>query len=71
MERNKIIQQNPWWGLQDDADLLEISKSEFKIERTSLEIVKGKLYLIKGPRRVGKTIYLKQIARANRESVLY
>ena len=71
MERNKIIQQNPWWGLQDDADLLEISKSEFKIERTSLEIVKGKLYLIKGPRRVGKTIYLKQIAKANRERALY
>jgi predicted AAA+ superfamily ATPase len=71
MERNKILQQNPWWGEQEDADLLHVSKSSFKIERTKLPIVKGKVYLIKGPRRVGKTIYLKQIANANKERALY
>ncbi|MEI8364446.1 MAG: AAA family ATPase [archaeon] len=71
MERNKIIQQNPWWGEQDDSDLLQVSKSKFKIDRISLQVVKGKVYLIKGPRRVGKTIYLKQIARDNKDRALY
>ncbi|MFA7709071.1 MAG: AAA family ATPase [archaeon] len=71
MERNKIIQQNPWWGELEDADLLQVSKSSFKIERLNLPIVKGKVYLIKGPRRVGKTIYLKQIAKANKDNALY
>jgi hypothetical protein len=71
MERNKIVQQNPWWGDQEDIDLLLIKDSKFKIERIALPIEKGKVYLIKGPRRVGKTIYLKQIAKRNKDKSLY
>ncbi len=71
MERNKIIQQNPWWGELEDADLSNIKKSTINIERIALPIEQGKLYLIKGPRRVGKTIYLKQIANTYKDRALY
>lgn len=71
MEKQKVISQNPWWGNEQDADILSINNSKIKIQRKKLEIEKGKVYLIKGPRRVGKTIYLKQIATKYKEKALY
>jgi len=71
MDRNKIVQQNPWWGEQEDVDLLLIKNSKFKIERIALPTENGKVYLIKGPRRVGKTVYLKQLARKYKDRALY
>lgn len=62
---NHIILQNPWWENKDDIDLLRIKNNKYQINRKKLVISPNKIYLIKGPRRVGKTIFLKKIAQEN------
>ena len=71
MERQKVISQNPWWGENQDADLLSIQNLDINIDRKQLPIEKNKIYLIKGPRRVGKTIFLKKIANLHKDKALY
>lgn len=71
MDWSKVIQQNPWWSNNEDISLLDINKAPYKIQRKKLDLQKGTIYLIKGPRRVGKTIYLKQIASSFSKDSLY
>jgi len=61
-----ITEQNPWWSNKLDNDIVEkYSTNIIKIERKNIDLDKGKVYFIKGPRRTGKTIYLKLIANKN------
>ena len=66
-----IILQNPWWKGNKDLDLLKVEDSSFFIERKNLKITPNTIYLIKGPRRVGKSIYLKTIAQNNPKDSTY
>ncbi len=60
---NEIAAQNPWWkyGIEFaryDKHLKEAEPVFFKRQQISFE--KGKIYIIRGPRQVGKTTYLKR-----------
>lgn len=59
---------NPWWssGISFtalDADLRNYESQMIKMERMLPEMSVGKIYLVKGPRRTGKTIMLKLLVR--------
>lgn len=63
--REDIINQNLWWKHREefvsyDRDLRELSKEILKFERKPIEFEKGKIYVIRGPRRVGKTALIKE-----------
>ena len=65
----KIIEigsQNPWWKhgiefVQYDHNLQKIEPVFF--ERKWIEFEKGSIYILRGPRQVGKTTYLKSVIR--------
>lgn len=65
LDWKNIIIQNPWWQGKDDFEIAKIKNNKYSIERKQLDISPNKIYLIKGPRRVGKTIFLKKIAQEN------
>ncbi len=57
----ELAQQNPWWKYENkfsskDVDLRKIS---FLLKRKSIEITPKNIYIIRGIRRCGKTVYLK------------
>ncbi|MEM0149097.1 MAG: AAA family ATPase [Candidatus Micrarchaeaceae archaeon] len=61
-----IAFMNPWWTkgekfADSDRDLVKFSQSMFKFERAVPMFKSGNIYVIKGPRRTGKTVYLKNI----------
>ena len=55
-----LSSQNPWWKKgnwkNEDRDLKKI---EYVLNRKKIEITKGEVYLIRGVRRSGKTVYTK------------
>jgi len=58
----EIVSQNPWWKhgarfVQYDKSLQEAKPIFF--ERRGIELKKGAIYILRGPRQVGKTTYLK------------
>jgi predicted AAA+ superfamily ATPase len=61
-----VAKMNPWWSLglgfaADDKDLAKLNSSIFKFRRGMPELKLGNIYVIKGPRRVGKTLFLKSL----------
>ncbi len=58
-----IIEQNPWWKGKEmvsfDKDIKEYEKTEIHVERKDIAIEYGKIYVIRGPRRIGKTMWMK------------
>ena len=63
---NKILELNKWWSkgvefASDDQDLLNYRYSKIKVlRRELLPLLKpGSIAIIKGPRRVGKTVAIK------------
>jgi predicted AAA+ superfamily ATPase len=65
LDWKNIILQNPWWQGKEDYDISKLKNNNYSISRKSILIAPNKIYLIKGPRRVGKTIFLKKIAQEN------
>jgi len=62
----EIVDQNPWWKhgadfTQYDHTFRKISPIYFK--RKEIELKKGNVYIIRGPRQVGKTTYLKHTVK--------
>lgn len=62
----EIISQNPWWKhgaefVRYDKNLQEAKPIFF--ERKGIELEKGSIYILRGPRQVGKTTYLKNAIR--------
>ncbi len=59
-----INESNPWWRHGTafsafDMDLKRYSAQRFKVRRALPKMETGRIYMIKGPRRVGKTVALK------------
>lgn len=58
-----IIEQNPWWKGKEmisfDKDIKEYEKTEIHAERKDIALEHGKIYVIRGPRRIGKTMWMK------------
>lgn len=57
---------NPWWVLGEkfadsDKDLAKLNSGVFRFQRRSIDFKPGGIYIIKGPRRVGKTLLLKML----------
>ena len=68
MRLEDILNYNQWWSkgstfaLYDkDLSFLKNPEIPFVFERTTPELSKGKIYIIRGPRRIGKTVMLKTI----------
>ena len=57
-----LVPQNPWWKKEhwekDDPDLRKV---DYYLERKDMDIQEGKLTVMRGIRRSGKTVYLKRI----------
>jgi len=52
--------QNPWWKKENwEYEDYDIKKIELLLERKRIHIKKGEIYLIRGVRRSGKTVYTK------------
>jgi predicted AAA+ superfamily ATPase len=59
---SEIVAQNPWWKheiefTQYDQNLQKARPIFF--ERREIELKKGSIYILRGPRQVGKTTYIK------------
>lgn len=58
-----IIEQNPWWKGKEivslDKDIKEYEKAEIHFRRKNIALEHGKIYVIRGPRRIGKTMWMK------------
>ncbi|HDH96169.1 MAG TPA: hypothetical protein ENF73_00390, partial [Proteobacteria bacterium] len=69
MARLRLIsEQNPWWKFgsgfaQYDRHLSDLDRALLKIERKPLGLEPDNIYIIRGPRQVGKTTYLKAAIR--------
>ncbi|HEC89378.1 MAG TPA: ATP-binding protein, partial [Thermoplasmatales archaeon] len=59
-----LAPQNPWWKYEnwgrDDYDLKHL---DIIFDRKDIEIKDGKLYIIRGIRRSGKTVYTKLLVK--------
>lgn len=62
----ELARQNPWWRdptawTWHDIDMLGVQRNELNYRSGVLdELVEGGLYILRGPRRVGKTVAIKQ-----------
>lgn len=61
-----IANMNPWWTkgakfIHEDRDLIRTHKNSFFFERKVPELKPENIYIIKGPRRVGKTVWMKKL----------
>ncbi|MCI0494401.1 ATP-binding protein [candidate division KSB1 bacterium] len=62
----EIASQNPWWSQGEDFYHYDRNLSQAKpifFERKELQLKKGNIYILRGPRQVGKTTYLKDLVR--------
>ena len=62
----EIASQNPWWKHEAGFDQYDKNLQETKpifFGRKGLELEKGCIYILRGPRQVGKTTYLKDLIR--------
>ncbi|MFQ6127788.1 MAG: ATP-binding protein [Thermoplasmata archaeon] len=69
-----IINQNPWWKYDSfgdfDKHLSELNKWPIHFKRRELPLETGNIYLLRGPRQVGKTTLIKeQISNLVHENV--
>lgn len=62
----EITSQNPWWSQGQDFYRYDRNLSQARpifFERKELPLKKGNIYVLRGPRQVGKTTYLKDLVR--------
>lgn len=62
----EITGQNPWWSQGTDFIRYDQSLGRARpifFERREIELKKGGIYILRGPRQVGKTTYLKDLVR--------
>jgi len=62
---NEIVLQNPWWKhgkrfVRFDKNLQAVNVDVF-FNRKQIELSKGNMYVLRGPRQVGKTTYIKKL----------
>ncbi len=65
----KLAASNPWWTKGHtfsywDNDLVKLAAYAFQIERQKIDFKPNNIYIIKGPRRTGKTVWLKRYIEA-------
>ena len=75
---SRLVSSNPWWKNEDweksDPDLRSI---DYNLERRNIYAPEGKLTVMRGIRRSGKTVYLKHMVNGilktgvNRQNVIY
>lgn len=61
---SEIVNQNPWWKHGEkfaifDKNLKEANEKPIFFKRKRVELNKGNIYVLRGPRQVGKTTYVK------------
>ncbi len=69
----RLALSNPWWTkgqifVNWDPDLLKDAYESFIVKRLTPGLERNKIYIIKGPRRSGKTTWLKRIVESNLKS---
>ena len=75
---SRLVSNNPWWKSEEwentDPDLRKV---DHFLERKSINIPEGKLTVLRGIRRSGKTVYLKRMVSellkegVNRQNIVY
>lgn len=63
---SEINAQNPWWSQGREFARYDKSLGEAKpifFERKPIETENGNIYILRGPRQVGKTTYIKDLVR--------
>ncbi|HDI00404.1 MAG TPA: hypothetical protein ENF74_05385, partial [Firmicutes bacterium] len=66
MKVSEIVDQNPWWAEGEEfvSHDLHLSGAEpVFFRRRPLEMVPGGIYILRGPRQVGKTTYFKETVK--------
>ena len=66
MRWQDLVAINPWWrrGVDfelDDPDMMRLGEVPIRIKREKLALQLGRIYILRGIRRVGKTVYLKNL----------
>ena len=61
---SEIVNQNPWWKHEEkfaifDKNLKEANEKPIFFKRKRIDLNKGNIYVLRGPRQVGKTTYIK------------
>ncbi len=75
---SRLVASNPWWkeGKWDGRDP-DLRRVDHYLERDMIDIPEGKLVVIRGIRRSGKTVYLKSMVRelikqgVDRKNIVY
>ncbi len=62
---SEIVNQNPWWKHGEkfavfDKNLKEANEKPIFFKRKRIDLNKGNIYVLRGPRQVGKTTYIKE-----------
>jgi predicted AAA+ superfamily ATPase len=62
---SEVVLQNPWWKhgkkfVQFDKNLQALA-ANIAFTRKQIELNKGNIYVLRGPRQVGKTTYIKKL----------
>jgi predicted AAA+ superfamily ATPase len=83
MDIRILLEQNPWWqnnqAVEKDPHLLQLKeqKNEFPFEiEKKIKLEKTGVYILRGPRQIGKTTLLKKIikkllTKQDREAIFY
>lgn len=63
---SEIVSQNPWWKhgkefTHFDTKLAEAKRQPVFFERKKIPLEKGNIYVLRGPRQIGKTTYIKEL----------
>lgn len=63
---SEIVNQNPWWKHGKrfsifDKNLKEANEKPIFFKRKRIDLDKGSIYVLRGPRQVGKTTYIKNL----------
>jgi hypothetical protein len=61
---SEVVNQNPWWKHEEkfvhfDKNLKEAKEKPIFFKRKRIDLNKGNIYVLRGPRQVGKTTYIK------------
>ena len=59
---SEIVKQNPWWTYGSTFTTFDVNISKAKpifFQRKYIALKRGNIYILRGPRQVGKTTYLK------------
>ncbi|MBI5036762.1 ATP-binding protein [Candidatus Micrarchaeota archaeon] len=63
-----LVEQNPWWSdklaIHRDKHVVEFEQQKVRFEPPLLDLTKGGVYVLRGPRQVGKTTLLKLMIKS-------